>query len=172
MLKETVDGEFTTVADVANTVAFLAGFESQCADRPIDRGQPRLVHAVREPTMRRSNVNTLTSRSILTSAYDEIGLVLQGGGALGSYQAGVYEGLAEVGVEPTWISGISIGALNTAIIAGNAPEDRVEALRGFWETISQARGRASASSAPGCCAALGLQTSRADGRAGGRPRAL
>jgi NTE family protein len=70
-------------------------------------------------------------------AYDEIGLVLQGGGALGSYQAGVYEGLAEVGVEPTRISGISIGALNTAVIAGNAPENRVAALRGFWDTISQ-----------------------------------
>ena len=53
--------------------------------------------------------------------YDEIGLVLQGGGALGSYQAGVYEGIAEVGIEPTRISGISIGALNTAVIAGNAP---------------------------------------------------
>lgn len=69
--------------------------------------------------------------------YDEIGLVLQGGGALGSYQAGVCEGLAELGVEPTRISGVSIGALNTAIIAGNAPENRVEALRGFWSTISQ-----------------------------------
>ncbi|HKT64547.1 MAG TPA: patatin-like phospholipase family protein [Burkholderia sp.] len=70
-------------------------------------------------------------------AYDEIGLVLQGGGALGSYQAGVYEGMAEVGVEPTRIAGVSIGALNTAIIAGNAPADRAEALRGFWNTISQ-----------------------------------
>ena len=69
--------------------------------------------------------------------YDEIGLVLQGGGALGSYQAGVYEGLAEAGIRPTWLSGISIGALNTAIIAGNAPEDGVEALRGFWNTICQ-----------------------------------
>lgn len=70
-------------------------------------------------------------------AYDEIGLVLQGGGALGSYQAGVYEGMAEVGVEPTRISGVSIGALNTAIIAGNAPADRAAALRSFWNTISQ-----------------------------------
>ena len=67
--------------------------------------------------------------------YDEIALVLQGGGALGSYQAGVYEGLAEAGVQPNWIAGISIGALNTAIIAGNAPENRVEALRGFWNSI-------------------------------------
>ncbi|BCF99523.1 membrane protein [Paraburkholderia sp. PGU19] len=67
--------------------------------------------------------------------YDEIALVLQGGGALGSYQAGVIEGLAEAKVEPNWIAGVSIGALNTAIIAGNAPENRVEALRGFWNAI-------------------------------------
>ena len=67
--------------------------------------------------------------------YDEIALVLQGGGALGSYQAGVYEGLAEAGLQPNWIAGVSIGALNTAIIAGNAPETRVEALRGFWNSI-------------------------------------
>ena len=88
--------------------------------------------------MRRSQRNTLKQPNHLElPSYDEIGLVLQGGGALGSYQAGVYEGLAEVGVEPTWISGISIGALNTAIIAGNAPEDRVEALRGFWNTVCQ-----------------------------------
>ncbi|WP_321889753.1 patatin-like phospholipase family protein [Paraburkholderia bannensis] len=67
--------------------------------------------------------------------YDEIALVLQGGGALGSYQAGVFEGLAQAGVEPHWIAGVSIGALNTAIIAGNAPDQRVAALRGFWESI-------------------------------------
>ncbi|MFM0501590.1 DUF3734 domain-containing protein [Paraburkholderia caffeinilytica] len=67
--------------------------------------------------------------------YDEIALVLQGGGALGSYQAGVYEGLMQAGVHPDWIAGVSIGALNTAIIAGNAPENRVEALRGFWNSI-------------------------------------
>jgi NTE family protein len=70
-------------------------------------------------------------------SYDEIGLVLQGGGALGSYQAGVYQGLAEAGIEPGWVLGISIGALNTAIIAGNAPKDRAEALRGFWQTVCQ-----------------------------------
>jgi NTE family protein len=69
--------------------------------------------------------------------YDEVALVLQGGGALGSYQAGVYEGLEEAGIHPDWIAGISIGALNTAIIAGNAPGKRAEALRGFWNTICQ-----------------------------------
>jgi NTE family protein len=62
-------------------------------------------------------------------------LVLQGGGALGSYQAGVYEGLAEAGIEPNWVAGISIGALNAAIIAGNAPEHRVARLREFWAHI-------------------------------------
>jgi NTE family protein len=67
--------------------------------------------------------------------YDEIALVLQGGGALGSYQAGVVEGLAEAKVEPDWIAGVSIGALNTAIIAGNPPEKRIEAMRGFWNAI-------------------------------------
>lgn len=62
-------------------------------------------------------------------------LVLQGGGALGSYQAGVYQGLAEAGIQPNWVAGISIGALNAAVIAGNAPERRVEQLRAFWEYI-------------------------------------
>lgn len=63
--------------------------------------------------------------------------MLQGGGALGAYQAGVYQGLSEAGIEPDWLAGISIGALNTAIIAGNAPELRVARLREFWETICQ-----------------------------------
>ena len=67
--------------------------------------------------------------------YPRIALVLQGGGALGSYQAGVYEGLAKQGIHPNWVAGISIGALNCAIIAGNAPQDRVQRLHEFWETI-------------------------------------
>ncbi len=64
-------------------------------------------------------------------------LVLQGGGALGAYQAGVYEELAEAGIEVGWIAGISIGAINAAIIAGNAPEHRVEKLRSFWSRMSE-----------------------------------
>lgn len=68
-------------------------------------------------------------------AYPRVALVLQGGGALGSYQAGVYEGLAHAGIHPNWVAGISIGALNCAIIAGNAPEKRVEKLHEFWNTI-------------------------------------
>ena len=67
--------------------------------------------------------------------YGVIALVLQGGGALGSYQGGVVEGLMQAGVEPNWVAGISIGALNAAIIAGNPPERRVERLRAFWDAI-------------------------------------
>jgi NTE family protein len=69
--------------------------------------------------------------------YDkQIALVLQGGGALGSYQAGVYEAMAEHGYQPDWVAGISIGAINSAIIAGNAPEHRVARLREFWDQVS------------------------------------
>jgi NTE family protein len=66
----------------------------------------------------------------------KIGLVLQGGGALGSYQAGVCEALESSGYTPDWVAGISIGAINAAIIAGNAPKDRVHRLRSFWEEIT------------------------------------
>lgn len=69
--------------------------------------------------------------------YECIALMLQGGGALGAYQAGVFQGLDEAGIVPNWLCGISIGALNTAIIAGNEPGHRVERLRQFWETICQ-----------------------------------
>src|SRR6185295_5936889 len=63
-------------------------------------------------------------------------LVLQGGGALGSYQAGAYEALCQRGFAPEWVAGISIGAINAAIIVGNAPERRVPRLKEFWETVS------------------------------------
>lgn len=63
-------------------------------------------------------------------------LVLQGGGALGAYQGGAYEALATAGLEPEWVAGISIGAINSAIIAGNPPERRVKRLREFWDRVS------------------------------------
>jgi NTE family protein len=63
-------------------------------------------------------------------------LVLQGGGALGAYQAGVFEALAATGHEPSWVAGISIGAVNAALIAGNPPEHRLTALRAFWDRAS------------------------------------
>jgi NTE family protein len=63
-------------------------------------------------------------------------LVLQGGGALGAYQAGVYEGMHEAGIDPNWITGVSIGAINAALIAGNRPENRIARLREFWDRVS------------------------------------
>lgn len=63
-------------------------------------------------------------------------LVLQGGGALGAYQGGAFEALVAAGKQPNWVAGISIGAINAALIAGNAPEHRVERLRTFWERVS------------------------------------
>ena len=67
----------------------------------------------------------------------QVVLVLQGGGALGSYQAGVYQALHEAGIEPDWIIGTSIGAINASLIAGNAPENRLPRLQEFWKRIEQ-----------------------------------
>ncbi len=66
----------------------------------------------------------------------EVALVLQGGGALGSFQAGVFEELSRLEIEIDWVAGISIGAINAAIIAGNPPEDRIERLTRFWTLVS------------------------------------
>src|SRR5215475_3253629 len=68
-----------------------------------------------------------------------IALVLQGGGALGAYQAGVYQALQEADIQPDWVSGVSIGAINSAILAGNKPEDRLPRLKMFWERITDRR---------------------------------
>jgi NTE family protein len=68
--------------------------------------------------------------------FERIALLLQGGGALGAYQAGVYQALAESDLHPDWVAGISIGAINAALIAGNPPERRVGQLRAFWETVT------------------------------------
>ena len=82
----------------------------------------------------KNSFDVLTARP---PSYDKkIGLVLQGGGALGSYQAGVYEALASSEYVPDWVAGISIGAINAAIIAGNAPGNRVKRLRSFWEEVT------------------------------------
>src|SRR5258706_11415175 len=75
--------------------------------------------------------------------HDLVALVLQGGGALGAYQAGVYEELAGTVYRPDWIAGVSIGAINAALIAGNPPERRIERLSEFWHLVSSGMG-------PGC----------------------
>src|ERR1700756_4763542 len=70
------------------------------------------------------------------SDFDHTILLLQGGGALGAYQAGAYEGLVEAGIAPDWVVGISIGGINAALIAGNPPGRRVERLHEFWDRVS------------------------------------
>jgi NTE family protein len=69
--------------------------------------------------------------------FERVALVLQGGGALGAYQAGVYQAIHEAGIDVHWISGTSIGAINGALIVGNPPERRVERLLEFWETVTK-----------------------------------
>jgi NTE family protein len=84
----------------------------------------------RQPLLRKTHITTERP------PFERIALILQGGGALGAYQAGVYQALAEANLHPDWVAGISIGAVNAALIAGNPPEKRVEKLSEFWETVS------------------------------------
>ena len=86
---------------------------------------------------RRASPTPTSTPTSAPGAPQKIALVLQGGGALGSYQGGVYSGLARAGYLPDWVAGISIGAINAAIIAGNPPETRVDQMRAFWETITE-----------------------------------
>jgi NTE family protein len=87
-------------------------------------------------TSRRRKAGPAKRSNGAAGASEECILVLQGGGALGAYQAGVFETLAAMQQMPHWIAGISIGAINAAIIAGNPPQRRVERLREFWEQVS------------------------------------
>src|ERR1044071_3567937 len=70
-----------------------------------------------------------------TQRQRQVVLVFQGGGALGAYQAGVYQALHEAGIEPDWIIGTSIGAINASLIAGNKPANRLKRLTEFWERV-------------------------------------
>ncbi len=79
----------------------------------------------------------MAARQSRTHEFEQVALALQGGGALGGYQAGAYAALADGGVEPDWVAGVSIGAINAAIIAGNAANARVDALEGFWQRITR-----------------------------------
>ncbi|MBV8464740.1 MAG: patatin-like phospholipase family protein [Burkholderiales bacterium] len=91
----------------------------------------------RRHTERRKSTRAATgSQSKARDTHTRIALVLQGGGALGAYQAGVYEALSGTQYCPNWIAGVSIGAVNASIIAGNPPEKRVERLTEFWHRVS------------------------------------
>lgn len=87
---------------------------------------------------RKPAAKTSFSASATAAAKPRVALVLQGGGALGAYQAGVYQALHEHGMTPDWVVGTSIGAINAAIIAGNPREVRIERLREFWDSVSHA----------------------------------
>src|SRR5687767_8679125 len=76
---------------------------------------------------------------VLPAGIGQIVLVLQGGGALGAYQAGVYQALSEARVEPDWVIGTSIGAINASLIAGSPRGERVERLREFWRRVETGR---------------------------------
>ncbi|MCE9523888.1 MAG: patatin-like phospholipase family protein, partial [Alphaproteobacteria bacterium] len=91
--------------------------------KPVPSSQPSGVDAKSPPDLK--------------DKFGCVALLLQGGGALGAYQGGVYEALAAAGIHPTWVAGTSIGAINAAIIAGNAPEQRVPKLRKFWEDLTE-----------------------------------
>ncbi|MDB5781782.1 MAG: hypothetical protein JWQ50_1697 [Caballeronia mineralivorans] len=98
----------------------------------------RYPSVIKHPSAQDHNSDAATPEVAKPCAtpFESIALLLQGGGALGAYQAGVYERLLEAGIEPTWVAGISIGAINSAIIAGNPHADRVARLRSFWEKVS------------------------------------
>jgi len=83
-----------------------------------------------------AQVQSRVVQSAQNLPFEVVALVLQGGGALGAYQAGVCEALNEAGVEPNWIAGVSIGAINAAIIAGNPPDTRIDRLREFWTQVT------------------------------------
>jgi len=99
-------------------------------------GQPGSAHSPKG--IRRQFVKPLlkSHRELERPPFDCVALVLQGGGALGAFQAGVYQALAEANLQPDWIAGISIGAINAALIAGNPPQARLEKLRAFWEQVT------------------------------------
>ena len=84
----------------------------------------------------------------LKEKYGQVVLVLQGGGALGAYQVGVYQALHEAGVEPDWVIGTSIGAINGAMIAGNPIETRLDRLNAFWRRVEHSPALAATSHLP------------------------
>jgi NTE family protein len=87
-------------------------------------------------TSSHANGSSLTAKA--ANAHPHVALVLQGGGALGAYQAGVYQALHEHNLTPDWVIGTSIGAINAALIAGNPRETRLERLKEFWDRVGQA----------------------------------
>ncbi|MBP0590023.1 patatin-like phospholipase family protein [Paraburkholderia sp. LEh10] len=120
------------------------------------------AHTAAQPSAQASRASAPAREAHEASAHPAIDaqvvLVLQGGGALGAYQAGVFEALHDAGIEPDWVIGTSIGAINGAVIAGNRPEDRMQRLHAFWDRVTWQANQTPdwlAACAP-ACAALGI----------------
>ena len=114
----------------------LSGNSGELAERMTRPPAPHVVTPRRLVALKSRGL-TKTHKRRSRPPFDCIALLLQGGGALGAYQGGVYEALAEAGIAPDWVVGISIGSINAAIIAGNPPESRVGRLRDFWEGVTR-----------------------------------
>ncbi len=113
-----------------------------------------MPHPLSDPVAERAgDPGTSADAGVAPPEQGQTVIVLQGGGALGAYQAGVFEGLAAGGIVPDWLIGTSIGALNAALIAGNAPADRVPRLRAFWTRVGHPLAGALAGTAFGRAAA-------------------
>ena len=91
---------------------------------------------------------TVAKHTVFSGTPPRVVLVLQGGGALGAYQAGVYEALEEAGLRPDWVIGTSIGAINAALIAGNTPDRRIGRLKAFWQIVAHGLPQSMAGMAP------------------------
>src|SRR4029078_6705054 len=97
----------------------------------------RHIPAEEERDMNDVQDNCSTLKALAKTAPGQVVLVLQGGGALGSYQAGVYQALHEAGIEPDWIIGTSIGSISASLIPGTSPQNRLSRLREFWKKMEQ-----------------------------------
>jgi NTE family protein len=120
----------------SNTAAPLVPAAVDLDASSLDTEPRRSRPAKRDGDKRATQSLRKSHRNLERPSFECIALVLQGGGALGAFQAGVYQALAEANLHPDWVSGISVGAINAALIAGNAPQVRLDKLRAFWEQVT------------------------------------
>jgi NTE family protein len=119
----------------ASSIGGLAAFEVEAEASPVEP-KSRPTRAADHEHDRILQPLRKTHLGLERPPFECVALVLQGGGALGAFQAGVYQAMDEAGLPPDWVAGISIGAINAALIAGNAPGQRLDKLRAFWEQVS------------------------------------
>src|SRR3954468_17904843 len=104
------------------------------------RPRTEIPMKARRMTTTTTTTAAASAQAALSKLPGQVVLVLQGGGALGAYQVGVFEALHAAGIDPDWVIGTSIGAINAALIAGTAPADRLERLDAFWRHVQAPRG--------------------------------